>query len=235
MKVFIGVGHGGKDPGAIGNGLRESDVNLVMAVMLKSELERHGVTVGISRLTDESDPLVQEIAECNRFDPDIAVEVHNNAGGGDGFEVYRQTDAYATRSLRLATAINKQVLLIGQNSRGVRTKLNAAGTDYFGWLRQLDCPAVLCEGAFVDNSKDAAMISTTAKQQAFGVAYAKGVLEYFGVAWKPIENEQEAADHIYGVMKQVIALSDEKSASQYAAAMQKQDPQAYWFITEKKK
>ncbi len=38
-RVFVGVGHGGRDPGALGNGLRESDVNLVQAVMLMEELK----------------------------------------------------------------------------------------------------------------------------------------------------------------------------------------------------
>lgn len=232
-RVFIGVGHGGSDPGAVANGLRESDVNLVMGCMMKAELERHGVIVGISRIKDENDPLAEEIAEANAFKPDLAVECHNNAGGGDGFEAYRQTNGYASKSLALAQAIEKHVKELGQNSRGVKTKLSGT-VDYFGWLRQLNCPAVLCEGAFLDNKTDVQIIDTIPEQEAFGVAYAKGVLEYLGIEWKPVQTEQEAANVMYGVMKQVIALSDEQNAKQYAAAMQKQDPSAYWLIMEKK-
>jgi len=231
-KVFIGVGHGGSDPGAIGNGLRESDVNLVMGCMMKAELERHGVTVGISRTKDENDPLTEEIAEANAFKPNIAVEVHNNAGGGDGFEVYHQTNGYATKSYNLACAIEKRVIAIGQNSRGVKIRKNGS-VDYYGWLRQLTCPAVLCEGAFLDNKTDVQIIDTIPKQEAFGVAYARGVLDYLGMEWKPVQSQQEAAGVIYGVMKQVIALSDEDAAKKYAAAMQKQEPGAYWFIMDK--
>ena len=85
-KVFIGVGHGGADPGA-GSGIwREADINLTMALAMWDELERHGVTVGISRTKDENDILTEEISEANAFNPDVAVEVHNNAGGGDGWE-----------------------------------------------------------------------------------------------------------------------------------------------------
>ena len=51
-KIFIGVGHGGGDPGAVGNGLKEKDVNLSIALHLRDELKRHGVTVGISRTVD---------------------------------------------------------------------------------------------------------------------------------------------------------------------------------------
>lgn len=87
-KVFIGVGHGGSDSGAVANGLKEKDLNLSIALACKAELERHGVVVGISRTKDENDSLSQEIKECNAFNPDYAVEIHNNAGGGDGVEIF---------------------------------------------------------------------------------------------------------------------------------------------------
>lgn len=182
-RVFLGIGHGGSDPGAVANGLKEKDVNLVMALACKRELERHGVTVGISRIKDEADPLTEEIQEANAFKPDLAVEIHNNAGGGDGFEVYRQTNGYIVKSKALAQAIETQVKELGQNSRGVKTWLNAAGQDYFGWLRMVKAPAVLCEGAFLD-TKDHEIIDTKEKQEAFGVAYAKGILGVLGIPWK---------------------------------------------------
>lgn len=189
MRVFIGVGHGGKDPGAVGY-VKESEANLQMALGMKAELERHGLTVGISRTKDENDPLTEEIKEANAFAPDLAVECHNNAGGGDGFEVYRQTGAYAAQSLKLAQAIEKRVIASGQKSRGVKTRLNSAGTDYFGWCRQVKAPAVLCEGFFVDNKADSADYDTAAEQQAFGRVYAWGVLDYLGIAVKPQASAQ---------------------------------------------
>lgn len=64
-RVFIGVGHGGSDPGAVAAGIKESEANLQMALGLKVELERHGVTVGISRTRDEEDRLAEEIREAN--------------------------------------------------------------------------------------------------------------------------------------------------------------------------
>jgi N-acetylmuramoyl-L-alanine amidase len=234
-RVFIGVGHGGVDPGALGNGLRESDVNLVQAMMMMEELERHGVTVGISRTGDENDPLVEEIAEARAFNPDVAVDCHNNAGGGKGFEAFKQTGAHAAASAKLAACIEKHVIAMGQSSRGIKTRVQPNGTDYFGWLRQNPFPSVLCEGAFVDNAADAQMINTTAKQQAFGAAYAKGVLEYLGIPWQPVQDEGEAQGIIYGVMKQVIALSDPAKAQEYAAEMNRKEPGAYWFIMDKQR
>lgn len=171
-KVFIGVGHGGSDPGAVANGLRESDVNLTMALSMKQALERQGVTVGISRTKDEDDRLVEEIRECNAFQPDLAVEIHNNAGGGDGFEVYiNGRDAVARQ---LAERIEEEVRAIGQNSRGVKVSTR------LGWVNQVKAPAVLCEGFFLD-SKDREIADTAEKQKRFGAAYAKAVLAQLGI------------------------------------------------------
>ncbi len=50
MRVFIGVGHGGTDSGAVGH-LVEKEVNLVEALACKDFLEMHGVEVLMSRTT----------------------------------------------------------------------------------------------------------------------------------------------------------------------------------------
>lgn len=192
-RVFIGVGHGGKDPGAV-KYVKESEANLQMALGLKAELERYGITVGISRTVEEDDPLTEEIREANAFKPDIAVEVHNNAGGGDGFEVYYQTNGYKAQSMKLAQCIEARVKESGQKSRGLKTKLNESGTDYFGWCRQVQCPAVLCEGFFVDNSADSVDYDTAAEQQAYGKIYAMGVLDYLGIKYNPQTGGQTEQD-----------------------------------------
>ena len=119
-KVFLGVGHGGTDPGAVASGLREKDVNLGIALAAREHLERAGVEVLLSRYRDEDDSLAEEIRECNAYGPDLAVDVHNNAGGGDGFEAYCSLAGGVSR--KLAENIERQVLAAGQNSRGVKTR-----------------------------------------------------------------------------------------------------------------
>lgn len=211
-RVFICVGHGGSDPGAVGNSLRESDINLNISLEIQRELIRHDVVVGMSRIIDENDPSSQEITEANAFKPDIAISVHTNAGGGDGFEAYYQTNVYKSRSLALAQALEAEVKAIGQNSRGLKTKLYN-GLDYFGVLRQINAPCVLTECAFIDNSADVEIIDTLAKQQAFGRAYAKAALSYLGIAYKAIES---TADVWYKV--QLDAFRNKA----YAEAQQKE-------------
>ena len=180
-KVFIGVGHGGPDPGAVGH-LVEKDVNLVEALACRNFLESHGVQVLMSRTKDEDDPLTEEILECNAFNPDLAIDCHNNAGSGNGFEAYYHFKGGT--SLTLAQNIEAEVKAIGQNSRGCKTRMNSSGKDYFGFIRETKCPAVICEGCFVDNATDAQSADTIEEQRAFGVAYAKGILKTLGIAIK---------------------------------------------------
>ena len=180
-KVFIGVGHGGNDNGAVASGFKEDDLNLYIALACRDELVRHGITVGISRNKDEADPLADEIKECNAFKPDYAVEIHNNAGGGDGVEIYHHFGGGKGKTL--AANILKEIVAIGQNSRGLKTKKNDQGKDYYGWIRQTKAPACLIECAFVDNKKDVAIIDTAAEQKKMGVAIAKGILKTLGIKW----------------------------------------------------
>lgn len=182
-KVFIGVGHGGSDPGAV-RFLIEKDVNLKMAMACQAMLVAHGVEVLMSRTKDENDPLTDEIKECNAFNPDLAVDVHNNAGGGDGAEFWYHIGGGTSKTL--AENIEAEVKGIGQNSRGCKTRVGTGGSDYYGFIRETKAPAVICEGVFVDNAADAAQADTDEECKAFGEAYARGILKTLGI---PIQEQ----------------------------------------------
>ncbi|MDR3767227.1 MAG: N-acetylmuramoyl-L-alanine amidase, partial [Butyricicoccus sp.] len=205
-KVFLGVGHGGNDPGAGADGFKEKDITLTMALACKKELERHGVTVGISRTRDEDDPLTEEIQECNAFAPDVAVDIHVNAGGGDGFEAFHTLGGGTGKVL--AQNIEAEVKALGQNSRGCKTRANSAGKDYYGFIRQTVCPAVICEIGFIDNAKDRAAFDTKAEQEAFGRAYARGILTTIGM--KHLPEDESAPDAATDTELQALAQEVQK-------------------------
>jgi N-acetylmuramoyl-L-alanine amidase len=176
-KVFLSAGHGGTDPGAVANGLHEKTINLNALLACKEELTRHGVTVVCSRTTDANDPVAQEVKEANASKADLAVSFHANAGGGDGFEAYYyDTNA---NGKRLAGLCEKYVKLIGQNSRGIRQG------NHLYFVRNTNMTSVLVESFFVDNSNDKKIGDTILEQKAFGIAYAKAILEYLGIKYKP--------------------------------------------------
>lgn len=184
-KVFIAVGHGGVDPGAVANGLKEKDVNLSVALACRNELMRHNVVVGMSRAKDENDKTT--VAECNAFKPDVAVDIHHNAGGGDGAECYHHHGGGKGKDL--ANNILNCIKEIGQNSRGAKTKKNIFGKDYYEFIRETSAPAVIVECAFLDNKTDVQIIDTIIEQQTMGVAIAKGILKTLGIVWKPAQVE----------------------------------------------
>lgn len=196
-KVYLGVGHGGTDSGATGNGLKEKDLNLTIALACRAELFRHGVAVLMSRTTDETESLQARINECNTFSPDLAVDIHNNAGGGDGVEVYYHLGGGTGKTL--AQNIVDEVVHIGQNSRGIKTRQGSDGRDYYGFIRNTVAPAVIVECAFIDNAKDIQIIDTAEEQKAMGVAIAKGILKTLGIAYR-----EEKKDNPLEVLKRLI-------------------------------
>lgn len=188
-KVYIGVGHGGKDPGAVANGFKEKELNLSIALACRDELVRHGVNVIISRTKDVDSELSDRIAECNFYSPDYALDIHNNAGGGDGIEVYHTY--LLGKGKTLANNIIAEVKKIGQNSRGTKIKKNRSGKDYFGFIRQINCPSVIVECAFVDNKNDIKIIDTVSEQKKMGVAIAKGILKSLGISYKSVTSSSK--------------------------------------------
>lgn len=178
-KVFLGVGHGGKDPGAVSGGLKEKDITLGIAMACRDELAKHGVLTKMSRSADEDDPLSDEIRECNTLDPDLALDIHINAGGGRGFEAYHTLTG--GRGKELAENIEAEVTLLGHVSRGCKTRKGSTGRDYYGFIRETKCPAVIAEFGFIDNAADRAWFDTPEKQDAIGRAYARGILITLGV------------------------------------------------------
>lgn len=196
-KVFLTAGHGGADPGAVAFGLKEKDINLHALLACKEVLEKHNVVVVCSRTRDESDPVQDETKEANASSADIAVSFHANAGGGDGFEAFcnlKNPDA-----VRFAKLAEKYVKELRQNSRGIKDGMKL----YF--VKNTKMTAVLLESFFLDNDIDNNIGDTIAEQQAFGVAYAKAILEYFGIAYKQTETLTAAV----AIIKEKIGLEQQ--------------------------
>lgn len=213
-KVFIGVGHGGADSGATGkNGHLEKVLNLSIAKACGAELERHGVKVLLSRTKDEHDPIDQEVRECNAFAPDLAVDIHNNAGGGDGAEAFHSHVGGAGKTAALS--ILAEIVLLGQRSRGAKTRINASGSDYYAFIRNTKAPAVIVECAFVD-SDDIAIVDSEPERIKMGEAIARGILKALGIAYEAPKPPTEPAK-LYRV--QVGAYRDKKNAEATVARL----------------
>ena len=165
--VFLDPGHGGRDPGAVYNGLREKDLNMSIYRKLRSELEKLGYTVLTSRDTDVYVDFVTERSKMvNKTDADIFISIHFNATGvpganRSGVETYiyepdedikprinkwaHNDPTRLSESKRLADNIHNSVVsLAGANDRGVH------GANY-AVLRETVKPAVLLELGYMDS------------------------------------------------------------------------------------
>lgn len=84
-KIIVDAGHGGSDPGAIGNGLQEKDLNLQAAQYMYKRLRELGIPATIIRNSDETLPRDERISRVlNAYgnSPDtILISNHINAGG----------------------------------------------------------------------------------------------------------------------------------------------------------
>lgn len=158
-KVFISVGHGGDDPGAIGvNKVKESEKTLELSKAVEKALKAVGVDVKLSRTGNNNNPQSSKLKQIESYKPDIAIDIHFNAynGKATGTETYYQHNV--SRSKNLAENLARLVAqTIGITNRGAKVKLLSDGRDYFGMLRKCStCPIVLLETCFIDNSSDMA-------------------------------------------------------------------------------
>jgi N-acetylmuramoyl-L-alanine amidase len=213
--VFLNAGHGGSDPGAIGNGFKEKDLNLSITLACRDVLEKHGVKVVMGRTKDVDTHSSGILNACNNSKADLAIDIHNNAGGGDGAEVFYHHGGGVGKTL--ATNIIAEIKAVGQNSRGIKTKKNSSGTDYYYFIRQTTPPAVIVECAFVDNKNDIKIINTATKQKTMGVAIAKGILKTLGIEYKTAVSKPATNEKIYRV--QVGAFTSKAAAQTMQAKL----------------
>ncbi len=79
-RIVIDPGHGGKDPGAIANGLKEKDIVLKLARKVKKDLEAAiGCEVILTRDSDVYLSLEERTAIANGNNADLFISLHINA------------------------------------------------------------------------------------------------------------------------------------------------------------
>lgn len=165
--IFIDPGHGDQDPGAIGNGLQEKDVNLDIAKRLNSKLNSAGAIPVMSRSNDTFYSLEERVKKGANANADLFISIHANsaAPSAAGTETYYDETYQSANSKRLAEEVQPRVVsALGTKDRGVKT----AG---FYVIKYSKMPSVLVETAFITNSSDAGKLkSATLKDKA-----AKGI------------------------------------------------------------
>lgn len=185
--VVIDSGHGGNDPGKIGiDGSLEKDINLKIAMQLKTYLEASDVTVVMTREEDvglysESDSQKKIADMRNRCklieetNPVLVISIHQNsfqdeAISGAQVFYYKHSD----KGKRLAEIIQKRFdFVLGDQNR----RLAKANDNYY-LLLHVTAPLVIVECGFLSNWKEAAALNQEDYQKRIAWTIHMGVMEY---------------------------------------------------------
>ncbi len=176
--IFVDAGHGGRDPGAVANGIQEKDVVLPISLRLGQALQSMGYTVYYTRTNDVEIDLEPRVAAAERINADVFVSVHANAlapgnSGISGVETYHSRNSTVGREL--ASYVHSQIISgTGASDRSVR----GAG---FYVVAKTSMPAILVETGYVTNPTEARNLSNPDYQKRMADAIARGIDQFMRV------------------------------------------------------
>lgn len=172
VKILIDVGHGGKDPGAIGfNSIKNSEAvrNLVLAKKIKSELESIGAAVYMTRTDDTTSTNDAKIKMLKQLKPDYCIAIHHDAGGGSGFGAF-YSQPFSKKAAELVYMHTKNTGIY-KNSK--------LSWHYYYMARSSYCPVVLTENGFIDSTYDFPNITNDSVNVKKAKAITRGIADYF--------------------------------------------------------
>lgn len=175
-KIYTNAGHSDKDPGAVGYEV-ERELNVKVTQFMNEYLLANYVCEVRSSTGDMG--LTAVCKDANEWGADLFVSNHFNAGGGDGYEAL----VYSQKRVELGKVFAKHVEASGQN---LRPKTVVIRTD-LAVLKNTNMPAILNEGAFVDNLTDIQDWNDDAELKKLGEAYAKATAEFLGLEKKVVK------------------------------------------------
>jgi len=187
-KIWIEPGHGGRDSGAVGSGMREADISLEVALHLRDML----VPAFDVRLARESDiDLTRRAERPNEWGADLVLSLHANAGGGTGVETLIPT-ASPNNPLRnladcrklaemISNALSRKFDLRVRRQNGVKLETETRHP-FIGILRNTRTIAVLPEIAFIDSPPHNPDVNVLRNlRQETAEVLAKVIFEWFGI------------------------------------------------------
>ncbi len=192
--IVVDAGHNyGGDDGAYAthNGITyaERDLNMQIALKLRSELQSRGYTVIMTR--EESDrstvpelqSLINRVNIANNINADLFVSIHHNTAGSTakGVEVYYSSSAQddtfgggysaerVANSKDLAAAVSSNIAsAVGTQNRGAKDSA-------FKVVRNTEMPAILIETGFISNPEEAKRCADSNSQTKVAKAIADAI------------------------------------------------------------
>jgi N-acetylmuramoyl-L-alanine amidase len=180
--LIVDSGHGGADAGAKGeHGLKEKDITLSVAGLLKKEMEgSSGLKVLLTRTRDKAMTASERAAFANRNGGDVFISLHAGASyapAARGFEVFHPGEEdmpgdLAARNRALAEAVARGLAQeTDAHSRGIhKTRCRV--------LRDLAMPALLVEIGFLTNDEERTLLEKEEYKQKIARGIAAGIRDF---------------------------------------------------------
>ncbi len=178
--IIIDPGHGGKDPGAIGFGLREKDVALTTSLKVTNLIKKTPLQVKMTRSDDRYITINDRAAFAKKNGGDLFVSIHANAAvspNANGTETlyYAAANGQNTADSKLLAAKiqDRMMAAWGLSNRGIKAR------DNLGVLKNNSVPAALAELGFITNKGDNDKLKSDYWLDKMSKAIYDGILDYY--------------------------------------------------------
>lgn len=197
LVIVIDPGHGGKNEGTTENGFLEKSMTMITAQAMYEELLQYDdVQVYLTRTEDVDMSLKERAQFAAEVNADFLFSIHYNASANHtlfGSEVWIPSmpplNAYG---YQFGYCQMLEMQDMGLYLRGIKTRLNDKGTDYYGIIREaatLSIPAVIIEHCHVDEARDVGFCDTEEDWITFGKANARAVAKYFELSSQILQTD----------------------------------------------
>lgn len=234
VRVVIDPGHGGENLGAQYEDYTEKEMTMIVAQAMKEELEQYqGIEVYLTREGDAELSLKERAEYAAQMDTDFLFCLHFNMSehhtlfGAECWvsafgENYSKGYSFASAEMELLTEK-------GLYSRGIKTRLNDKGTDYYGIIRQaveLDVPCVLIEHCHLDQANDQPYYDHGEKLREFGRLDATAVAQYFGLYSETLQKDFRTYQRVEVAVPENVMRPDETEPEECAIELVEQDAES---------
>ncbi len=188
--VVIDPGHGGENLGADYDGYLEKEINMLVANAMYEELSKYeGVKVYMTREGDRDMSLAERAEYAAGVNADLLIALHFNMSENHtlfGSEVWVSAfDEYYQEGVCLGEAVLDEFDTLGTYRKGIKTRLNDNGEDYYGIIREArarEITTVLIEHCYLDHEKDAPFRDSNEKFAQFGRLDATATAKVLGLS-----------------------------------------------------
>ena len=187
--IVIDPGHAGENLGGEYEDYTEKEMTMIVANAMKEELEQYeGITVYMTRTGDKDMTLEERCEYAASVNADFIFCLHFNLSEHHtlfGAETWISAfgEQYS-RGYEFATIEMELLQEKGLYSRGIKTRLNNEGIDYYGIIRhatERNIPCALIEHCHLDQENDKPFYDHKEKLEEFGRLDAEAVARYYGL------------------------------------------------------